>query len=62
MPVEELIKQLQALPPNTKVLTWRERDNGYYAVTLTDLGEATEYENGQYLRAKAGKVKFVTIL
>ena len=51
MPVEELIKKLQSLPPNTKVLMWKEHLDGYYAIQLSDLDEATQYDD-QYLRAK----------
>lgn len=63
MPVEELIKQLQALPSGTKVLIWIKCEyelDGYYAVELSDLDEAKQH-GLQFLRAKGGDIKFVAV-
>ena len=65
MTAKELIDKLEQLDPDTVIVTWREYDNGYYEIKLSDVEQAIQYplqgNDDQYLLAKDGGVKMVSV-
>jgi len=65
MTAKDLIKKLQALDPDTVIVSWDERESGHFAVKLGDVQEAILYpldgNDDQYMPAKGGGVKMVSV-
>ena len=65
MTAKELIGKLKQLDSDTVIVTWREYDNSYYEIELSDVKQAIIYplrgRDDQYILAKDGGVKMVSV-